>query len=113
MKKLLILSLLVFAGLSQAREVESYEASGYLDPATNSEAQVCKSLAEKALRGYQAYATDDRITKWNACECRVNPPSSTGGDRVGRMCRLGYVYTTDVPKGDGKPVVKNIIIPKF
>ena len=112
MKKLLILSLLVFAGVSQARDVESYEVSGDLNPATNSEAQICQSLAEKALKSYQAYATDDRITKWKACECRVNPPIP-GVAAGGRACRLGYVYSTDLPKGDGKQVTKNLVIPKF
>lgn len=110
MKKLLLLSLMVIAGLAQARDIESYEASGHLDPATNSEAKICRYLAEEALKKYESYRTDDRITGWKACECAVNPPTRND---AGRYCRLGYVYTTDAPKSNGKVTIKNIVIPKF
>lgn len=110
MKKILFLSMMVITGLAQARDVESYEVSGRLDPATNSEAKICTHLAEEALKKYESWRTDDRITGWKGCDCSLNPPTRND---AGRRCSVRYVYTTDAPKTNGKVTIKNIVFPKF
>lgn len=107
MKKLLILSLVAVAGFSQAREVESYEVKA---GSKLTRPQLCTELAKEASKNYEAGRTNDRISRWGACDCVTKPATDR---EAGLQCRLTYFYETDMPKGDGKTVIKSIVIPKF
>lgn len=108
MKKLLLIAILATSFGALAREVESYEASGYLDY-EKTDSQICNSLVKVAQKSFTF--SSDKISKFGACTC--SKVGDVGGKLLGNQCRLTYFYETDAPKGDGKPVVKNIVIPKF